>query len=380
MNVSNTRVATINASGIYSNTGTKMIGYDGTIGVATIANTSISGVITGSQIANASINAALITSNTITSTQIANGSITRVSLDTLSANGTGAIILPGGTDAQKPAGANGAFRFNSTNSALEFYANGGWNTAAVASILPSQISTTWSYPAVVNAGLSTNSIDDSNYYGARMAIIDSVGTSSYASGSYEYGIVSKYSIRTSSSYDTVIQLYGFGGTASSFAQSNDQFFQWGVEWYAAGSSSVLSSQTNSMNQSSSSAPPSGYAAWFMNAGVGTNRTWHWMNGGGAAGGNAITGTNREGTSNYDWPSTAVLTLVIKSDTVGISSRRIALFVNDTQLYKWTTTVPVGTNNIYWYFGNGYPNGSAASWQAGLPKFRYSNLTVPITVT
>lgn len=52
MNVSNTRVATINASGIFSNTGTKMIGYDGSLGVATIANTAITGVITGSQIAS----------------------------------------------------------------------------------------------------------------------------------------------------------------------------------------------------------------------------------------------------------------------------------------------------------------------------------------
>jgi hypothetical protein len=39
MNVSNTRVATINASGIYSNTGTKMIGYDGTVSATLSANT-----------------------------------------------------------------------------------------------------------------------------------------------------------------------------------------------------------------------------------------------------------------------------------------------------------------------------------------------------
>jgi hypothetical protein len=72
MNVSNTRVATINASGIYSNTGTKMIGYDGTIGVATIANTAITGVITNTQ------------------------------LDVGTANGTGYMILPKGTTGQRP--------------------------------------------------------------------------------------------------------------------------------------------------------------------------------------------------------------------------------------------------------------------------------------
>ena len=51
MNVGTTRIATMNASGIFSNTGTKMIGYDGSIGVATIANTAIDGVITASQLA-----------------------------------------------------------------------------------------------------------------------------------------------------------------------------------------------------------------------------------------------------------------------------------------------------------------------------------------
>jgi len=39
MNVSNTRVATMNSSGIYSNTGTKMIGYDGTVSATLSANT-----------------------------------------------------------------------------------------------------------------------------------------------------------------------------------------------------------------------------------------------------------------------------------------------------------------------------------------------------
>jgi hypothetical protein len=101
MNVSNTRVATINASGIYSNTGTKMIGYDGTIGVATIANTSISGVITNSQ------------------------------LDVATANGTGAIKLPTGTTQQRPSGnVAGYIRYNTTLGYPEWYDanNGVWTT------------------------------------------------------------------------------------------------------------------------------------------------------------------------------------------------------------------------------------------------------------
>jgi hypothetical protein len=82
MNVGTTRIATMNASGIYSNTGTKMIGSDGTIGVATVdgsalvdntvtaakivsvANTQITGVITTSQLANnLTVNASSIISS-----------------------------------------------------------------------------------------------------------------------------------------------------------------------------------------------------------------------------------------------------------------------------------------------------------------------------
>jgi hypothetical protein len=42
LNVSNTRIATMNASGIYSNTGGKIIGSDGTFGNSTIVNATIS--------------------------------------------------------------------------------------------------------------------------------------------------------------------------------------------------------------------------------------------------------------------------------------------------------------------------------------------------
>jgi hypothetical protein len=82
LNVSTTRIATMNASGIYSNTGTKMIGYDGTIGAATVngsalidntvtaakivsvANTQITGLITTSQLANnLTVNASSIISS-----------------------------------------------------------------------------------------------------------------------------------------------------------------------------------------------------------------------------------------------------------------------------------------------------------------------------
>ena len=81
LNVSTTRIATMNASGIYSNTGTKMMGYDGTIGVATIANTAIDGVITATQLAANSVNSSIIAANTVTNTNLQTGSIENYFVD-----------------------------------------------------------------------------------------------------------------------------------------------------------------------------------------------------------------------------------------------------------------------------------------------------------
>lgn len=50
LNSASQTVATINASGIYANTGNLLIASNGTIGVATIANTAITGTITQAQI------------------------------------------------------------------------------------------------------------------------------------------------------------------------------------------------------------------------------------------------------------------------------------------------------------------------------------------
>ena len=43
-------------------------------------------------------------------------------------DGTGAILVPKGTTAQRPTGANGHVRYNETTNALEGYINGGWVT------------------------------------------------------------------------------------------------------------------------------------------------------------------------------------------------------------------------------------------------------------
>ncbi len=52
LNSASQTVATINAAGIYANTGNLLIAANGTIGVATITNTAITGTITQAQIGN----------------------------------------------------------------------------------------------------------------------------------------------------------------------------------------------------------------------------------------------------------------------------------------------------------------------------------------
>jgi len=101
LNVSTTRIATMNANGIFSTTGTKMIGTDGSVGAATIANTAITGLITNAQIdtvANTKI------TGLITTSQLANN---------LTVNAS-SIISSANIDFKVGASQNTAFRIEDT--------------------------------------------------------------------------------------------------------------------------------------------------------------------------------------------------------------------------------------------------------------------------
>ena len=68
------------------------------------------------------VNANVGTASFGTSTQTANALV--------SFNSTNSILVPTGTTAQRPSiGANGMIRFNTTTASLEFYADGGWQSA-----------------------------------------------------------------------------------------------------------------------------------------------------------------------------------------------------------------------------------------------------------
>jgi hypothetical protein len=104
LNVGATQIATMNTSGIYSSSGTKMIGTDGTIGVATIANTAITGFINGTQLA----------ANTVTGDKLGQSSVSTnniISSVTLTTPVLTTPTLSGNVNSSS----NSTIRFVSTN-------------------------------------------------------------------------------------------------------------------------------------------------------------------------------------------------------------------------------------------------------------------------
>ena len=90
------------------------------IGANQYGNSNIAAYLTSSLSVNANITASTVGIGTINP---------QVSLD-MSAK-TDALILPGGTTAQRAGNVNGAMRYNSTTNNLEAYVGGGWITVAL---------------------------------------------------------------------------------------------------------------------------------------------------------------------------------------------------------------------------------------------------------
>ena len=95
----------------------------------------LDGSIVNSKFASGAIAAnTVFASGVITGDKLANGSITRVALDIATANGTGAMLLPTGTTAQRPtANTIGYHRFNTTTGLGEFWNGTSWTTYGNAS-------------------------------------------------------------------------------------------------------------------------------------------------------------------------------------------------------------------------------------------------------
>lgn len=279
------------------------------------------------------------------------------------------IQLPTGTTEQRGTPAAGALRYNTSTALLEVYTGTVWKNvyADIANTgVISSITSGWSFPINQDETIAFN---NSNYYGKWMGFANNNGTSKMNSGAYEYPIVSKYNLRTSSDQEILFQLYGFNATGTNFWQSvgNESFFQMGIIWDTDPTTLV---QTNSLKATSPLPPNKG--AYFVCRGARPeNTTWSFYNGGGnnnsAAGNN---GNNLETSSNVNWQSTQTITLVVKADTRIVNARKIGVFIGDNLIYVFNTTVPYGTNNIKLYVGNGYPSTSAQTWNNSQPMFRY----------
>jgi hypothetical protein len=106
MNVGTTRIATMNVSGIFSNTGTKMIGSDGSIGAATVDGSAlVDNTVTAAKIvsvANTQITGN-ITSSQIAPTQTFYGNTSITGLLDLSATNAGQIKFPASQNASSDA-------------------------------------------------------------------------------------------------------------------------------------------------------------------------------------------------------------------------------------------------------------------------------------
>ena len=95
---------------------------------------AISKIVSDSIAAN-TVSSSLISNGSILAVHVANGAIGAAHHD-VSANGTGAIPVPFGTTAQRPAGANGYFRYNTTTSSFEGYSTGAWGAIGISTQPP----------------------------------------------------------------------------------------------------------------------------------------------------------------------------------------------------------------------------------------------------
>ena len=111
LNVASNLIATMNANGIYSTTGTKMIGTDGSVGAATIANTAITGTIITTQIADGAVTNAKI--DTVANTKITGLITTSQLANNLTVNAS-SIISSANIDFKVGASQNTAFRIEDT--------------------------------------------------------------------------------------------------------------------------------------------------------------------------------------------------------------------------------------------------------------------------
>jgi hypothetical protein len=290
--------------------------------------------------------------------------VTPTAVSDQSNSSTGYFDLPTGTTAQRPGSpSNGMARYNTDTSSLEYYGNSLWNGISTVGIPISSASFSWNYLPQVNTSGASVSFNDSNYWGAYFSV-PNAGTGEVNLAGYEYPLVGKFALRSSANSDAIFQLYGFNGGSPTGFWDTDTFFQMGLVFVAP---PYGSGQTNSLH--ATAALTAGNGVYFVGKGYGTG-TWSFYNGSANSNSSTQSSTNREAAQSVTWTGQTI-TFVLKRDTDNTNARSIAMYFNDTQVYKWSQKIPSSQAFVSMYIGNGYGAGSNNIWNRDRPKFRYA---------
>ena len=224
--------------------------------------------------------------------------------------------------------------------------------------LPGDVSS-WTYPA---NGSHSGSFNTSDYYGYGFQVQNGDGTINQTYGSYEYPILSKYSIRSNVNQDVILQIYNLSSHTT-----GTNLLQFGAIWVdptTMAQTNTLMARTELSNGDGVYLTTGGYhPSNSFTTGFYTGGSNHNATGQGS--------TNRESQPSLTY-SANTISFVIKKDT-GTNARKIAVYSGDTKWYTYTQQIPSSTTNIYWYVGHGYSQ-SNADINNLTPKLRYSAST------
>ena len=223
----------------------------------------------------------------------------------------------------------------------------------------------WSF--LPNDNIYNSTGQQRTYYNGSKFAVSGNGTVEF--NSYEYPMYGKFDIRDGDpTKDCFFQLYGFGGTASSFTRNvtDGNMFQMGVYWESSPNTDALTNTLEATN-----AVASGEAAYFATAGYGT-KDWSFYDGGSSSNSEGSGGTNREAQTSINW-SGETITYICYGQNAGGNSRKVKAYKGNTLIREHGSLITTG-RPVYIYLGAGYPNGLHTIWSAGGPKFRFGNLS------
>ena len=222
----------------------------------------------------------------------------------------------------------------------------------------------WSF--LPNDNIYNSTGQQRTYYNGSKFAVSGNGVVEF--NSYEYPMYGKFDIRDGDpTKDCFFQLYGFGGTASSFTRNvtDGNMFQMGVYWESSPNTDPLTNTLEATN-----AVASGEAAYFATAGYGT-KDWSFYDGGSSSNSEGSGGTNREAQTSINWAGETI-TYICYGQNAGGNSRKVKAYKGNTLIREHGSLIGTG-RPVYVYLGAGYPNGLHTIWSAGIPKFRYGNL-------